>query len=223
MANGSYLPMLGQVADPFSGNQGGPITFTGGGGLLAQAGGWIKQNPALAMGIGAMLPTALGRTSTGTAPTAKIELTARGKQLETELYKSLKENKLFPENLAARFIGQAKKIEQLRSRTSRRLFSRAAAGDVVSGGVAKAMVAEGASGIRGAQEGVRQVGEARRGFTLSRLSQLQNFINQQLQTPVMQAEADLISQELSQQRGAVQGRALGNIAELLAISHAFKT
>lgn len=191
-------------------------------GLLSQVGSWLGQNPALTMGVGAMLPTALGRTSTGTAPTAKIELTPRGKQLETSLYKSLKENKLFPENLATRFIGQAKKIEQLRSRASRRLFSRAASEDVVSGGVAKAMLTEGASRMRGAQEGYRKAGEARRGFTLNRLSQLQNFMNLQTQTPVLQAEADLINRELAQARGATQGAALGSIAQLLALSHVYR-
>ena len=102
-------------------------------GLLSQFGGWMEQNPALAMGIGSMIPAALGRTSTGTAPTAKVELTEKGKQLETSLYKSLKENKLFPENLASRFIGQAKKIEQARGRASGRMFQGAAAQDVVGG------------------------------------------------------------------------------------------
>jgi hypothetical protein len=192
------------------------------GGLLSGIGGWMGQNKALTMGIGAMAGQALGGVSTGGAPTGKIKLTKEGKSLETSLYESLKKNKLFPENLASRFIGQAKKIEQMRSRASSRMFQRAASEDVVPGGIAKAMLAEGASRLRGAPEGYRQAGEARRRFTLNRMSQLQNFINQQLQTPVMQAEAALINQELAQARGATQGQALGNIAQLLALSHVYK-
>jgi hypothetical protein len=172
-----------------------------------------------------MLPTAMGRTSTGSAPTAKVELTERGKELETSLYKSLKENRLFPENLASRFVGAAKKIEMARSKVSRRMFAGVGAGAdrdrVVPGGVVKALVTEGASALRGATEGPRRAGEARRGFALNRLSQLQNFMNLQTQTPVLQAEADLINQELSIARGATQGQALGNIAQMLAISHVY--
>jgi hypothetical protein len=194
-----------------------------GGGLLASIGGWMGANPGLTLGIGAAAGQALGGgVSTGGAPSAKVELTAKGKALETSLYESLKKNKLFPENLASRFIGQARKIEQLRSRASSRMFQGVTTNDnVVSGGVAKAMVAEGASAIRGAQEGPRQAGEARRRFTLNRMSQLQNFINSQLQTPVLQAQSDLINQELAQARGATQGQTLGNIAQLLAMNKVY--
>jgi len=171
-------------------------------------GGW-GENLALGLGVGALGMSALGRTSTGVAPSAKIPLTAAGKKLETSLYKSIK-TELFPENLASRFIGQAKKIEQARRRVSGRLFQGATATGpdrAISGDVARAFLTETRERYKGAQEGPRQLSEAKRKFALNRLTKLQNFINLQTQTPVLRAEADLINQELAQMRGAQRGAA----------------
>lgn len=158
-----------------------------------------------------------GETSSGFAPTAKIELTPEAKALEKQLFESIK-NDLFPENLAARYIGQAKETEQKRRRVSDKLFSRTIGDDVRSGGTAQAIIAEMSSRLRGGRQGVRRVGEARRGFAENRITNMQNFINLQRQTPLLRAQAALIDQEQEQLSGARQGAALGSIAQLLALS-----
>jgi hypothetical protein len=92
----------------------------------------------------------------------------------------------------------------------------------VSGNVARAFLTQTQAGLKGAQEGPRQVGEAKRTYALNRLTKLQNFMNLQMQTPVLRAEADLINQELAQYRGAQRGAALGGIAQLLATNYAYR-
>ncbi len=194
-----------------------------GGGAFSQIGGAIGQNPALAMGIGALGMSAFGGTSTGGAPSSKIELTEEGKKLETGLYESIKGD-LFPENLASRFIGQAKKVVQAQQRVSSRMIQGATAGGqdgAVSGNVARAFLTQTQAGLKGVQEGPRQVGEAKRTFALNRMAKLQNFMNLQMQTPVLRAEAELINQELAQYRGAQRGAALGGIAQLLATGYPY--
>lgn len=188
-------------------------------GLGSQIGGWMQQNQALTSGLGALGATAFGGASTGTAPTARVKLTKSGKKLETALYESIKG--LFPENLASRFVGAAKKMEQQRQKLSQGVFKGATARDpgrAMSGGVAKAFLGETRARLGGAAEGPRQAGEARRGFALNQMGQMQNFMNIQMQTPVLRAQASLINQQMAQQRGAQRGAALGGMAQLLALS-----
>lgn len=180
----------------------------------------LGQNLALGLGAGALAMQAFGRTSTGAAPSAKIELTERGKQLETSLYKSIK-SELFPENLASRFIGDAKKIEQSRRRIARRGFAGAGyrgPDTVVGGNVARGFLSETATRLGGAGAGARKAGESRRTFELNRLTKLQNFMNLQMQTPVLRAEADIFGKEQEQYEAAQRGSALGGLAQLAALS-----
>lgn len=189
-------------------------------GFLSQAGGWLEQNPALAIGAGALGMQAFGKTSTGVAPSAKIELTKRGKELETSLYKSIK-SELFPENLASRFIGDAKKIEQSRRRISERGFAGAGyrgPDTAVGGNVARGFLSETATRLGAAGAGARKAGESRRTFALNRLAKLQNFMNIQMQTPVLRAEADIFGREQEQYEAAQRGSALGGLAQLAALS-----
>jgi len=193
---------------------------SGGGGFLNQIGGWLEDNPALAIGAGALGMQAFGGTSTGAAPSGKITLTKKGKELETSLYKSIK-SELFPENLASRFIGDAKKIEQSRRRMSEKGFAGAGfrgPRSVVSGNVARGYLSETAARLGGAGAGVRKAGESRRTFALNRLAKLQNFMNLQMQTPVLRAEADIFGKEQEQYEAAQRGSALGGLAQLAALS-----
>ena len=157
-----------------------------------------------------------GGSSTGFAPSAKITLTPAGKELEKGLFESIKGD-LFPENLASKYIGKAKRTEGKRRRTSEQVFNRAAGKEVTTGGVGSALIEEFSSRQRGGTEGIRQGGEARTNFAKNRLTDLQNFMNLQTQTPVLRAQADLVSSEQEQLRGAQQGASLGNIAQLLAV------
>ena len=181
------------------------------------AGGLTGTQGALFGGLAGAGLGAAGSTSSGFAPTAKIELTPQGKELEKGLFESIKSD-LFPENLAARYIGQAKETEQKRQKVSDKLFSRTIGDDVRSGGTAQAIIAEMSSRLRGGRQGVRRVGEAKRGFAENRITNMMNFMNLQRQTPVLRAQAELISQEQEQLSGARQGAALGSIAQLLALS-----
>ena len=193
-------------------------------GALSQAGGWLSRNPALAIGAGALGMQAFGGTSTGTAPSGKIELTEKGKQLETSLYESIKSN-LFPENLASRFIGDARKFEQSRRRASERSFAGAGyrgPENVVSGNVARGMLSETATRLGGAGAGERKAGEARRTFELNRFADMQNFMNLQTQTPVLRAQADIFGKEQAQYEAAQRGSALGGLAQLAALSAVMK-
>ena len=106
------------------------------GGIGGAAGGYFAggaaggltgtQGALLGGSLGGSLGSAAfgGGTSSGFAPTAKINLSPQAKKLEKGLFESIK-NDLFPENLAARYIGQAKETEQKRRKVSDKLFKRA--------------------------------------------------------------------------------------------------
>lgn len=158
-------------------------------------------------------------------PITQPKLTPEGEKLEKELFKSIK-TELFPENLAARFIGDAKKIEQARRRTFERRFAGAGfrgPENIVTGKVARGFLGETAARLRGTQPGVRRAGEARRDFAVSRLSKLQSFINLQSGTPLLRARAGLIKGEQEQAESARMGAAIGSLASLAAISRYLKT
>jgi hypothetical protein len=151
-------------------------------------------------------------------PSAKIEMTPGGKRLETSLYESLKTD-LFPENLASKFIGDAKKMLQARKKIATRgIVSPTGPEDVVSGDIAKSILAETSTRFAGAPTGPRKVGQAKRAFSIERLGKLQKFINLQAQAPILQAQADLISKEIEQSRGARKGAKIGSIAQMLALT-----
>lgn len=193
-------------------------------GFLSQIGSYLTQNPALSLGIGALGMSALGAGPVGTVPAAEIKLTGKGKELETKLYESIK-TQMFPENLASKYLGQAKRMLEEGQRISRKMLTAGTVSGpdkVISGNVARAFLTETQEGLKGVQEGPRQAGQMRRQFSLNRLGKLQNFINLQLQTPVMRAESELISRELGQYRGAQRGAALGAIAQLLAAEYAYR-
>jgi hypothetical protein len=153
-------------------------------------------------------------------PSTETRMTPAGENLETALYENLKKN-LFPENLASRFIGQAKRFEQGRQREWRGQFQGLSAPgtqNVVSGqAIGGGLLSEAQARLSGGSAGYRQVGEAKRGFAISRLGNLQNFMNLQSQTPMLKAEADLLKGELKQQQGYETGATIGTILRLAAM------
>ncbi|MHC4365862.1 MAG: hypothetical protein ACYSTJ_10375 [Planctomycetota bacterium] len=152
-------------------------------------------------------------------PSSEVKLTPGGEKLETGLYESIKSD-LFPENLAAQFIGQAKKVEQARQKRSSQLLSAGAATGpqtAVGGGIARGLISEGRARLAGGPAGVARVGGAKREFALNRLGNLQNFMNLQSQTPLLRNQANLLSDELAQQRGADAGAMIGGMAQIAAM------
>ena len=151
-------------------------------------------------------------------PASAIQRTTGGVALEKSLGKSIK-NDLFPANLASMFLGDAKKMFQTRKKVSSRVLTSSAVGGpdrAISGNIGKGLLAETSSRLEEAPAGQRQVGQAKRKFSLDRLNNLQNFINMQSGASIVQTQANLIGKEIDQSRGAQQGAAYGSIAQLLA-------
>lgn len=153
-------------------------------------------------------------------PATEIRMTPQGEHLETALYENLKKN-LFPENLASRFIGQAKRLEQARQKDFRSRFAGVGAPGpqgVVSGAGIGGLLSEAQARLSGGSAGYRKLGEAQKSYGMNRLGGLQNFINLQGQTPMLRAEADLLKGELEQQRGADAGAIMGAILRMAAMA-----
>jgi len=176
---------------------------------------------AAVVGAGAGLYGALSGGGGGFSPTSAIAMTPGGKQLEKSLYGSLKTD-LFPANIASKFLGDAKKMTQTRKRISSRVVTSAATtgpDNVVSGNVAKGLLAETSMRFGQAPTGQRNVYQSKRAFSLERLNKLQNFINLQSGSTILQAQADLLKPEMAQASGAATGAGIGSIAQLLAAGH----
>lgn len=146
-------------------------------------------------------------------------LTPKGKKLEKGLFESIK-SELFPENLAARFVGDAKKLAGAR----RKQFEKISAGagftspeNIVSGDIGRGFLRETATRLGEAGAGAKVAGGAKREFAISRLGKLQKFINLQSGTPILRAQAGLIKGEQQQAAGAQKGAILGTLAGFGAI------
>ena len=160
----------------------------------------------------------------GFSPTSAISMTPGGKKLEGALYKSVKTD-LFPENLASKFLGDAKKMAQARKRVSTRAITSAATTgpeSVVTGDIGKGLLAETSMRFGEAPAGQRKAYQSKRAFGLEQLNKLQNFINMQSGSAVLQAQADLIRGEVGQAQGARQGAAIGSIAQLTAAGYTLR-
>lgn len=200
-----------------------PIGALGGGASGAIIGSQIGM---IGGPVGAIAGAAIGGLFGGKKKSQKIYVPAfspEGKKVKGELQKSIM-GALFPENLAARFIGDARRIEQARRKTTEQRFAGAGfrgPENVVTGNVARGFLGETATRLGGVQRGARQVGQAKRGFELSRLGNLQNLINLETDKPLALAQADLYKKELSQLEGAETGAAIGSLASLVAASRYF--
>lgn len=173
---------------------------------------------ALLLGGGALAASAASKGN-GFKPQTTPILTPAGKKLEKGLFTSIK-SELFPENLASRFIGDAKKLAGAR----RKQFQKISAGagfrgpeNIVSGDVGRGILGETATRIGEAGIGARKAGGAKREFAISRLGKLQNFINLQSGTPILRAQAGLIKGEQKQAAGAQKGAILGSLAQFATI------
>ncbi len=168
--------------------------------------------------------TAGGGGAGGFTPSSKIQMTPAGKTLETSLAKSLKTD-MFPQNLASKFLGDAKKMAQARRKISTRAITSAGATgpeSVVTGNIGRGLLAETSMRFEDAPVGQRKVGRFKRAFSLERLNKLQNFINLQSGTAVVQAQADLLREESDQATGARRGAAIGSIAQLAAAGYTLR-
>lgn len=200
-----------------------PIGALGGGASGAIIGSQIGM---IGGPVGAIAGAAIGGLFGGKKKSQKIYVPAfspEGKKVKGELQKSIM-GALFPENLAARFIGDARRIEQARRKTTEQGFAGAGfrgPEKVVTGNVARGFLGETATRLRGVQRGARQAGEAKRGFELSRLGNLQNLINLETDKPLALAQAGAYKKELSQTEGAGMGAAIGSLASLVAASRYF--
>ena len=146
-------------------------------------------------------------------------LTPAGEKLEKGLFTSIK-SELFPENLASRFVGDAKKLAGARRRHAQK--TTAGAGfrgpeNVVAGEVGRGILGESATRLGEAGVGARRAGGAKRDFAINRLGKLQNFINLQSGTPILRAQAGLIKGEQKQAAGAQEGALLGTLAQFATL------
>jgi hypothetical protein len=165
-------------------------------------------------------PLGIFDSDSGFEPVAKAKLSPGAEKLETGLYESIK-TELFPENLASKFLGDAKKMFQARKKISTRAITSAGATGpegIVTGNVGKGLLASTSLRLGEASIGPRKVGQAKRAFSLEHLKKLQQFINLQAQAPILQAEADLISGQIGQAEGAVKGAKIGAIAQIAALA-----
>ena len=200
-----------------------PIGALGGGASGAIIGSKIGM---IGGPVGAIAGAAIGGLFGGGKKKQKVYVPAfspEGKKVKGELQKSVM-GTLFPENLAARFIGDARKIEQARRKTTEHGFAGAGfrgPETVVTGSAARGFLGETSTRLRGAPAGTRQAGEAKRGFELSRLGNLQNLINLETDKPLALAQAGLYKKELGQAEGARTGAAIGSLASLVALSRYF--
>ncbi len=167
----------------------------------------------LAGGIGLSAAQLFGGGGGGTSPSAKVNLTKRGKQLETAQITALKERK-FPQTLTSRFIGDAFKEDILNRRAFRKqLSSTGVGGKDVTRSPLTSVLKGSTRNVRLAGRGQEAGFTARRGFERERLANLQNFINQELQLAPLSARAGFINEAQKQAQGARRGAAIGGIAQ----------
>lgn len=153
-------------------------------------------------------------------PASEAKLTPGAEKLESNLLQSLKTD-MFPPNLASKFLGDATKMLQARKRLSSRAIDAGSVTgpqSVVTGNVAKGLLAETSLQLGEAGAGVRKVGEAKRAFSLDRLKKFQSFINLQAQAPILRAEADLLRGQIGQAEGAVRGAKIGAVVQIAAMA-----
>lgn len=186
------------------------------GGLTGGAGGALTGSALGAIGGGMLGGMLGGGTSTGAAPLTQIPLSTRGKQLEKNLHKAIKDDP-FPENLVSKHIGSIKKYEQRRAKATRNMFAAASARPVRSGSAIKASVEEMRNRLRAGIEPDQIRGEEMAKHEQNRMINMINFMNTQKQTPVLRAGAQLASATQRRAAGAVKGAALGNMAQLLTL------
>ena len=164
------------------------------------------------------LSSILGSDTTFKPQTTPI-LTPEGKKLEKTLFETIKTD-LFPENLASRFIGDAKKLVGARRRQVRGISAGVGfrgPESIVTGEAGRGLLGETATKLGEAGVGARRAGTAKREFAINRLGNLQRFINLQSGTPILRAQAGLIKGEQKQAAGAQEGAILGTLAGFGAI------
>ena len=175
--------------------------------------------PLLAAGVGAAAQTLSG--SQGSAPQRKIDLGPSGQRLEASLFNAISSGGI-PYNLAARYLGQAKKIAQGRLRQGRSALQAAGAGNTSGTTSGRSLVllrAINAQRLTDATTGPKELGEARITQGGANVQNMQAFAGQQLQVPITIAQNQAARQQYSQLMAARKGAALGSLAELAGASY----
>lgn len=211
MAIGAILAASSLLGAGFGGATTAAAAGAGGVGL-----GTLGLGAATGLGL---LGAFSGSSSGGVGPSAKIELTPGGKELEKSLFESIKADVL-PKNMAADIIGKAFKSFGTQQRAVRQGASAIAGRGATEGVSGRAITA--VTGDIAEQAGIRAGGqaelfEAEQGQARGHLANLQNFMNLQNQTPVLRAQAQFASQEQQQLQGARRGAAIGLIPQLAGL------
>lgn len=207
------------------GTAGAGATSAGGAGLLGGLFSSANLMPAmtgLGMGLGAA--QAFGGSSSGYAPMFKVPLSPEGKRLKTSLYEKTKqqwETGLLPENLASIYMGRVKREEEKTHRVARGFLTSMAGGRTRGGTQVKALLTEGERRMQGVTSPAQWKAGQREEEIRNAMKMMENIRNIEMQTPLLQAQAQMYKQLQSQGQRAAQGQALGNIAQWAAMMKAF--
>lgn len=199
----------------FGSGAGGKATV----GLLGAGGQFGLPQAMSTMGMGMGLAQAFGGGSaSGYAPSAAITLTPAGKKLQKSLFETVKKQYgegLLPPNLASIYIGRIKREGGERQRIARGMLTGAAAKRVRTGRGTAAAISETGQRIEDLvaptkwREGMKE--EEKRNALIN----LINIMNIEQQTPLLRAQSQLMRSGFGQMRGAMQGQALGDVAQYL--------
>ena len=166
----------------------------------------------LGMGAGIFSQLAKSDPSSGFSPQFKINLSPEGAKLEKQLFKSIKKD-VYPESLAHRHLGAAKKVAQARQRQTTELMKGLSARKRLG-----ALGAEGVMRMRESTSPFAEVAQSRMSWQKQKWQNMYDFMNMQRQTPIMAAQGQMYNEKLRRMAGARKGAALGGLAQLAAIS-----
>lgn len=233
MAAGLTLAGMGTLGQQFLAGTpemlGSSLSGISGGGFLSGLGGWLTSGglPTAVMGAGMGLSTlqAFGGASSGYAPMFKVPLSPEGTKLKTSLYKKTKEQwetGLLPENLASIYMGRVKREEEKTHKQARGFLTSMAGGRTRGGTEIKALLTESKRRMQGLTGPAQWKAAQREEELRNAMKMMENIRNIEMQTPMLQAQASMYKDIMGKGRRAMQGQALGDIAQFAALSQYFK-
>jgi hypothetical protein len=189
-------------------------------GLLGAGGSFGLPQTMSTLGMGLGVAQAFGGSSQGAAPTSKVTLSPEGKQLEKDLFSTVKkqyQEGLMPPNLASVYMGKIKRAEAERKRAAKEMLSGFTTRRLRTGAGPRAALREGFAQIEGAGMPTKWRTTARQEEFRNALASLGNIRNIELQTGTLRAQSMFGRSLLDQMREASQGRALGDVAQYAAM------
>ena len=177
------------------------------------------------VGVGLQAAQAFSGSSGGGSPTTDIPLSPESRKVEKSLFDETKagyersQKGQFLPNIVEPFIRNMRLAEEDKTRAIQSQLStavgRESQGEVLgTGRIAEGILGGGISGITGIIAEGTSVAEAQRQNFISSLNQLANIRNIELQTPVLEASADITRNQIGQLQSINQGRAIGDIASM---------